>query len=113
MDVVEETDGLVSTSSVAEFSNVNDTELEVPTKRMLRLPLARVKNMMKLSPDCLMISQDSLFLVTKVTEMFIEFLAVEAVKNIGTGKRKTLLKRDVETAIENIPSLCFLDGALE
>ncbi|XP_072379184.1 DNA polymerase epsilon subunit 4-like [Diabrotica undecimpunctata] len=95
--------------------NKEDTDLKKSGQRnrLLRLPLARIKNMMKLDPDCTIISQDSLFLITKATEMFIEFLAEEANKQLSHGKRKTVLKRDVDIVIENNPSLCFLDGALE
>lgn len=45
--------------------------------------------------------------------MFIEFLAKECGKQMATNKRKTMMKRDVDVAIESAPQLCFLDGALE
>ncbi|XP_028135207.1 DNA polymerase epsilon subunit 4 [Diabrotica virgifera virgifera] len=98
-----------------EDENKEDADLKKSGQRnrILRLPLARIKNMMKLDPDCTIISQDSLFLITKATEMFIEFMAEEASKQLSHGKRKTVLKRDVDIVIENNPSLCFLDGALE
>ncbi|KAG5892353.1 hypothetical protein JTB14_011219 [Gonioctena quinquepunctata] len=84
-----------------------------PKHKFLRLPLARVKAMMKMDPDCKMISHDSIFLVTKATEMFIDFLAKEAGNQLATGKRKTVMKRDVDTAVGAIPNLCFLEGALD
>ncbi|XP_023028817.1 DNA polymerase epsilon subunit 4 [Leptinotarsa decemlineata] len=84
-----------------------------PKHKFLRLPLARVKAMMKMDPNCTVISQDSVFLVTKATEMFIEYLAKEAAKPVITGKRKTMMKKDVDSAIGAIPHLCFLEGAIE
>jgi histone H3/H4 len=45
--------------------------------------------------------------------MFLEHLAKESAKFMGMGKRKTVQKRDVDAAIDTVPSLCFLDGALE
>ncbi|CAD6227521.1 GSCOCG00001204001-RA-CDS [Cotesia congregata] len=52
---------------------------QTPQKiRELRLPLARVRTIMKSSPDVESIGQDGLFLVTKATEMFIHYLATEA-----------------------------------
>lgn len=45
--------------------------------------------------------------------MFLEHLSKESGKFMGMGKRKTVQKRDVDAAIDNVPSLCFLDGALE
>ncbi|RZC36224.1 DNA polymerase epsilon subunit 4 [Asbolus verrucosus] len=81
--------------------------------KLIKLPLTRIKHIMKMDPDCSLISQDALFLVTKSAEMFLEHLAKESVKFMGMGKRKTVQKRDVDAAIDNVPSLCFLDGALE
>lgn len=39
-------------------------------QRFVRLPLARVKNIMKTDPDCGIVSQDSVFLITKATVSF-------------------------------------------
>lgn len=36
-------------------------------QRFIRLPLSRIKTIMKLDPDCVLVSQDSAFLVTKAT----------------------------------------------
>lgn len=36
-------------------------------QRLIRLPLARVKNIIKTDPDCGLVSQDSVFLITKAT----------------------------------------------
>lgn len=36
-------------------------------QRIIRLPLSRIKTIMKLDPDCILVSQDSVFLVTKAT----------------------------------------------
>ena len=35
--------------------------------KFVRLPLTRIKHIMKMDPDCSLISQDALFLVTKST----------------------------------------------
>ncbi|CAH1155798.1 unnamed protein product [Phaedon cochleariae] len=122
---IEETNGDIDTSTnidVEIIENKEKHENEEPSSskdvshnqkhRYLRLPLARVKSMMKMDPGCAMTSQDSVFLITKATEMFIEFLAKEANKQLGSGKRKTIMKRDVDVAIDNNSCLCFLDGAL-
>ncbi|EFA12164.1 DNA polymerase epsilon subunit 4-like Protein [Tribolium castaneum] len=94
-----------------ELVELTTTSPEKP--KLVKLPLARIKHIMKMDPDCNLVSQDALFLVTKSTEMFLEHLAKESGKFMGMGKRKTVQKRDVDAAIDNIPSLCFLDGALE
>ncbi|XP_019878604.1 DNA polymerase epsilon subunit 4 [Aethina tumida] len=82
-------------------------------KKFLRLPLARVKHMIKQDPDVKIIGQDAVFLVAKATEMFIEFMSKKAADQIVNTKRKTVLKRDVEVVVNNVPNLCFLDGTLE
>lgn len=45
--------------------------------------------------------------------MFIEFLAKESGKQLAPIKRKTLMRRDVDVAIQNCVNLCFLDGAID
>lgn len=37
------------------------------TERLVRLPLSRVKNIMKTDPDVTLSSQDAVFLITKAT----------------------------------------------
>lgn len=46
-------------------------------------------------------------------ELFLEYIGRESAKHTQTAKRKTVLKRDVDAAIDSVPHLCFLDGALE
>lgn len=36
-------------------------------QRLVKLPLARVKTLMKVDPDCGIVSQDAVFLITKAT----------------------------------------------
>lgn len=45
--------------------------------------------------------------------MFIEFLAKEAGKQLSSIKRKTLMRRDVDIAIQTRSNLCFLDGVID
>ncbi|KAL3269973.1 hypothetical protein HHI36_009028 [Cryptolaemus montrouzieri] len=75
--------------------------------------MSRIKTIMRSDPDCNIISQDAVYLVTKATEMFIEFLGKEAAKTTINTKRKTVMKRDVDSAIDQVSHLCFLEGALE
>lgn len=65
----------LNTSDIFNTEQINTNELEENTpqdssnqkQKNLRLPFARIKHIMKLDPDCTIISQDSLFLVTKAT----------------------------------------------
>ncbi|XP_043261500.1 chromatin accessibility complex 16kD protein-like [Colletes gigas] len=51
----------------------------------LRLPMSRVKTIMKSSPYVDTIGQDGLFLVTKATELFIHYLTEEAHQQSNKG----------------------------
>ncbi|XP_018569466.1 DNA polymerase epsilon subunit 4 [Anoplophora glabripennis] len=99
----------------AELKVTSNKDKESPQKhKFLRLPLARVKTIMKKDTDCALLSQDAVFLVTKATEMFIEYFASETGKQLAImGKRKTVMRKDVDTVIHSTPQLCFLDGALD
>lgn len=86
---------------------------KAPDNRLLRLPLARVKHIMKLDPDVSIISQESAMLITKATELFIESLAREAFVHTAQAKKKTVQKRDIDAAISSVDALMFLEGAME
>ncbi len=49
--------------------------------RDVSLPMSRVKTIMKSSPDVETVSQESLFLITKATELFIMYLTKLAQRN--------------------------------
>lgn len=46
-------------------------------------------------------------------ELFIDSLAKESYKYTAQMKKKTIQKRDVESAINNIDALVFLEGMLD
>ena len=79
---------------------------------MVHLPSARVKHIMKVDQDVTLITAECTFLVTKATELFIESLAREAFLHTSQAKKKTVQKRDVDAAIENVESLMFLEGMM-
>lgn len=74
--------------------------------------VARVKHIMKADPDVTLITSECTFLVSKATELFIESLAREAFLHTSQAKKKTVQKRDVDAAIENVESLMFLEGMM-
>ncbi|KAK7008170.1 DNA polymerase epsilon subunit 4 [Halocaridina rubra] len=78
-----------------------------------KLPLARIKKIMKADPEVTLASQDAVFLVTKATELFIESLTLEAHQYTSQARKKTMTKRDLDNCIEAIDALAFLDGAME
>lgn len=64
---------------------------------------------MKSSPDCESIGQDALFLVTKSTEMFIQYLCTEGLKRC---KGKDLEYKGIADFVLSRPSLNFLSELL-
>ncbi|XP_050715709.1 DNA polymerase epsilon subunit 4-like [Eriocheir sinensis] len=78
-----------------------------------RLPLARIKRIMKADPDLNLASQDAVFLITKATELFVESLVQEAYQFTLKGRKKTVTRRDIDNCVEAIDALAFLDGAMD
>ncbi|XP_011867457.1 PREDICTED: DNA polymerase epsilon subunit 4 isoform X1 [Vollenhovia emeryi] len=86
---------------------------EEQREKLIRLPLGRIKTIIKMDPEVNLINQEAAFLVTKSVEFFIESLAKEAYKYTAQAKKKTVQKRDVENAIDNVDALVFLEGMLD
>ncbi|XP_015601388.1 DNA polymerase epsilon subunit 4 [Cephus cinctus] len=106
------TAGENSQDSQEETENISHGD-EEQKEKLVRLPLGRVRHIMKMDPDVNLVNQEAIFLITKSTELFIDSLAKEAYKYTVQTKKKTVQKRDVESAIENVDSLVFLEGTLE
>ncbi|XP_048849784.1 chromatin accessibility complex protein 1 [Brienomyrus brachyistius] len=82
------------------------------TNKNVSLPMSRVKLIMKSSPDVSSINQDALFLTTKATELFVQYLAQCSFKN-GSGKEKnTLAYSDLANAAEQSETFQFLTDIL-
>ncbi|XP_011867458.1 PREDICTED: DNA polymerase epsilon subunit 4 isoform X2 [Vollenhovia emeryi] len=81
---------------------------EEQREKLIRLPLGRIKTIIKMDPEVNLINQEAAFL-----EFFIESLAKEAYKYTAQAKKKTVQKRDVENAIDNVDALVFLEGMLD
>ncbi|KAK0142776.1 DNA polymerase epsilon subunit 4 [Merluccius polli] len=78
--------------------------------RVSKLPLARIKALMKADPDVSLASQESVFIIAKATELFVEMIAKDALVYAQQGKRKTLQRKDLDNAIEAIDEFAFLEG---
>ncbi|XP_015109751.1 chromatin accessibility complex protein 1 [Diachasma alloeum] len=77
-----------------------------PKIKDLRLPMSRVKTIMKSSPHVESIAQDGLFLVTKATEMFIHFMSEEAHKQ--SKKSSSLDYKHLAEVVQTNETLEFL-----
>ncbi|MBN3309718.1 DPOE4 polymerase, partial [Amia calva] len=78
--------------------------------RLAKLPLSRIKTLMKADPDVTLASQESVFIIAKATELFVEMIAKDALVYAQQGKRKTLQRKDLDNAIEAIDEFAFLEG---
>ena len=68
--------------SISPNKSLNDSKAGVGgANKLLQLPVARVKTIMKSSPDLGNVSSEAYFLITKATECFVQYLAQEAHKN--------------------------------
>jgi len=101
-------------STVDEKSKENSTDKTEPAEeKLFQFPLGTVKRIIKMDPDINMLSKDSIFLISKSIEMFIQSLSIEAYSYTAGAKKKTMSKQDVEKAIDAVDALAFLDGALD
>ncbi|XP_037554040.1 DNA polymerase epsilon subunit 4 [Nematolebias whitei] len=85
----------------------------VSHNRLSKLPLTRIKALMKTDPDVSLASQESVFIIAKATELFVEMIAKDALVYVQQGKRKTLQRKDLDNAIEAIDEFAFLEGTLD
>ncbi|OXB69425.1 UNVERIFIED_CONTAM: hypothetical protein H355_014097 [Colinus virginianus] len=81
--------------------------------RGARLPLARVKALVKADPDVSLASQEAVFVLARAAELFVETIAKDAYVYAQQGKRKTLQRKDLDNAIEAVDEFAFLEGTLD
>lgn len=74
-----------------------------------KLPLARIKRLMKVEEDVKVIAQEVPVLFAFVTEKFVEELTLRAWLHTKEGKRKILQGSDVYKAVKTCGSLDFLN----
>lgn len=104
---------ITSVQETPEEEVIIITAEEETEKKLHKFPLGRVKNVMKCDPDVNALSSDSVFLIAKATELFVESLARESFYYTNNSKKKTVSKNDVDKAINNVEALAFLEGAIE
>ena len=104
-------------SAVPELDNRTNTDFpatrQPAAEKLFRFPQGRIKQIMKLDPEVGMVNQEAIFLVNRATEQFIQCLAEEAFHHTNASKKKTIMIEHVNTAIESVDELAFLDGAME
>jgi len=103
------TEGTPSTPVSALKANTANTPVAANSplrSKDVLLPLARVRTIMKSSPDVENIGQESLFLITKATELFIMYLTKLSQRNGNTDTEVSY--SDLASVVQKKDSMEFL-----
>ncbi|XP_020636564.3 DNA polymerase epsilon subunit 4 [Pogona vitticeps] len=112
---VEEAEAPVTTTA-ASTTPAEAVAAAAPSSSLARpakLPLARVKALVKADPDVTLASQEAVFVLARAAELFVETIAKDAFIYAQRGKRKTLQRKDLDNAIEATDEFAFLEGTLD
>jgi len=93
-----------ATPNITALAAQKDANSPLRSKDVM-LPLARVKTIMKSSPDVENIAQEGLFLVTKATEVFIMYLTKLSQRH---GNDQELTYSDLATTVSRKDCMEFL-----
>ncbi|XP_041061089.1 DNA polymerase epsilon subunit 4 [Carcharodon carcharias] len=97
----------------AEVERPGSAPLPGLQHKLLRLPLSRIKGLMKADTDVSLASQEAVFAIGKATELFVEVIAKDAYTSALQGKRKTIQRKDVDNAVDATDEFAFLEGTLD
>lgn len=90
-----------------------ETKQNIPHKKernsLIRLPLAKIKNIMKLDNDIKLCQKNAYLIIGKLTELFLSEIASESEKICKLSKRKTINLEDISNAIERNDKYAFID----
>ena len=95
----------VAKGGVPTSTNVDNSDPRLPV-----MPLARIKKIMKMDPDVHNMSKEALFLMTKMTDLFLEHLGEASIKQAHGQKRKSVRVEDINSAIRATSSARFLEA---
>ncbi|KAK6189106.1 hypothetical protein SNE40_005146 [Patella caerulea] len=100
---------------VVEESQVQGSDVQEQSSgdRLIRLPITRIKHIIKTDPDVNLASSEAVVALTKAAELFIQMVAKDAVEKTLNNKRKTLQRKDLDIVLETRDSYTFLEGALD
>lgn len=73
-------------------------------------PVSRIRAIMKLDPDTGKMGADAVYLVARSTELFVQYLADKAYHITQESRRKTVMKKDILTAVQPATNLEFLES---
>ena len=93
-----------------ENENIQEeTENKKERTSLIRFPLAKIKNIIKLDNDIKLCQKDVYTVIGKVTEMFLQELSQGAYAVCKSCKRKTINLEDINSAIKMDPKMGFIN----
>ncbi|KAF9342665.1 hypothetical protein BGX34_007841, partial [Mortierella sp. NVP85] len=100
-------------SATSKATSSGSTEVYTGTaKGISQLPVARVKRIIKEDKDVQIVSNEAVFLISIATEIFLEGFTAKAFNLAKLEKRKTVLYKDLATAVTQYDSLEFLQDVV-
>ncbi|KAK3092336.1 hypothetical protein FSP39_001498 [Pinctada imbricata] len=103
----------VETQSQELQSQESEKQAANDNEKLFRLPLSRIKSIMKSDPDVTLASQEAVITLAKATELFIHSLSKDAVISTLNSKRKTLQRKDLDSMLDTKDCYVFLEGTLD
>ncbi|KAJ1676019.1 hypothetical protein EV182_000088 [Spiromyces aspiralis] len=94
--------------SVSSTAQQQQQQQQRPVLGTTQLPAARIKKIVKGDKQISACSTDALFLISKVTELFIESLMQESFEFSRFDKRKTVQYKDMVKAVQSMEPYNFL-----
>lgn len=103
----------IEDENMNDESNANNLNKQASHKKekvnLIRLPLSKIKNTMKLDKDVKLCQKNAYYLIGRLTELFLQELAKNAHLVCKTSKRKTINIDDINTAIKRNDKFSFID----
>jgi len=102
-----------SENNQIEQNSIKDTNENEDTKKektsLIRYPLAKIKNIIKLDSDIKLCQKDVYTVIGKLTELFLQDLAQGAYNICKSCKRKTINLEDINSTIKMNPKMGFIN----
>ena len=97
----------IEENSIKDINENEDTKKEKTS--LIRYPLAKIKNIIKLDSDIKLCQKDVYTVIGKLTELFLQDLAQGAYNVCKSCKRKTINLEDINSTIKMNPKMGFIN----
>ena len=91
------------------IENNENEEIKKEKTSLMRYPLAKIKNIIKLDSDIKLCQKDVYTVIGKLTELFLQDLAQGAYNICKSCKRKTINLEDINSTIKMNPKMGFIN----